>query len=417
MKTAARSPLSTSEVNPEATVNGRITPFRVTLLLMGEHRFLSIGTRIAQLLPIGASILAGRVLSPFPRDAGGGALTWLAIGLFAAFVLSVVVHELGHVLAIRLARRKPTAVHLLGPSHRALTFHIAGVPVRLGFKSGGRVEYPGDGLSVAQSATIAAAGPAADLVTAPLVLLLPIAHWTSVYIAVCLAGWGIANLIPARFSSGRLSDGAVLLQVRARARATPGVRELLADPGWSSRPDAARLLTKGWALDVPEAEECLKRLPSDRSALLEVYSHELPLPPSPETEYLNIVHALSWKVVARPSVPAELVDLASTRVEWVLAHADKSHPSVRARDVWHTLAVVRLRQGRPEEVRRLCTEALDGILDPTERATVLATTAIARHQLMLDVSARQDLHEALALDPSAQLVMEAASVLSRPIAA
>ena len=53
---------------------------------------------------------------------------------------------------------------------------------------------------------------------------------------------------------------------------------------------------------------------------------------------------------------------------------------------------------------------------PAYRATVLATTAIARHQLLLEASARQDLHEALTLDPSAQMVMEAASVL-HPIAA
>jgi hypothetical protein len=68
-------------------------------------------------------------------------------------------------------------------------------------------------------------------------------------------------------------------------------------------------------------------------------------------------------------------------------------------------------------VRQLCAEALAGIADPAGRATVLATAAIARHQLMLDASARRDLHEALTLDPSAQMVMEAASVLSRPIAA
>ncbi len=144
-----------------------------------------------------------------------------------------------------------------------------------------------------------------------------------------------------------------------------------------------------------------------------------PLPERPEREYLNIVHALSWKVVAKPNLPAELVDLAATRVEWVLAQVTEDDPQRRhqLRHLRHTLAVVRLRQGQPAEVRQLCADALAADLDPDDRATVLATTAIARHELLLLASARKDLHEALALDPSADMVMEAASVLSQPITA
>lgn len=384
---------------------------------MGASKWLNIGATAARLMPLLVGYLAGQVLSPVPHDVGAGALAAGAAGLLAAFVIGIVVHEVGHVLAIRLAGEQPTAVHLMGPSRRALTFHVGAVPVRVGFKGGGRVEYPGDGLSVPQSTLIAVAGSAAELAIVPLPLLLPVPRWETVYLACFMATWGIANLIPARTSNGRLSDGAVLLKIRARARAEPGIREMLATPGWNSRPDAARRLINGWVLDVPEAEQCLKQLPSDRTTLLEVYAQEVPLPRSPETEYLNIVHALSWKVVAKPHVPAELLDLASARVEWVLAQTGESHPGVRSRDVRHTLAVIRLRQGRPGEVRQLCAEALAEVGDPAKRATALATTAIARHQLRLDASARQDLHEALALDPSAQLVMEAASVLSRPIAA
>jgi hypothetical protein len=247
-----------------------------------------------------AGFLAAQVLSPFPHDVGVGTLTAGAVGLLVVFVVGIVVHELGHVLAIRLAGRQPTVVHLLGPSHRVLTFHFGTVPVRVGFKGGGRVEYPGDGLSVWQSALIAAAGPAAELVIAPLLLLLPVARWESDYFACCVAAWAIGNLIPAKTPSGRLSDGAVLLQVRARARAEPGIRDMLATPGWSSRPDAASRLIKGWVLDVPEAEQCLMQLPSDRATLLKVYAQDVPLPVSPATAYLKIVHALSWKVVAKP---------------------------------------------------------------------------------------------------------------------
>ena len=162
-------------------------------------------------------------------------------------------------------------------------------------------------------------------------------------------------------------------------------------------------------LDVPAAEERLKQLPDDRDALLRIYAQQWP-----QTEFLNIVHALSWKVVAKPNVPARLADLAGTRVEWVLGHVEKRGEKVRPplRDVRHTLAVVRLRQGQPAEVRRLCADGLAADLDRDDCATVLATVAMARHQLCLLASARQALDEALALDPDAELVPEAVSMLS-----
>jgi hypothetical protein len=114
---------------------------------MGASRWLSIGATVVRLLPIGAGYLAGQVLSPIPPAVGDGTLAALALALLATFVASIVLHELGHVLAIRLAGKQPTAVRLLGPSHRALTFHLGTLPVRAGFKGGGRVEYPGDGLT------------------------------------------------------------------------------------------------------------------------------------------------------------------------------------------------------------------------------------------------------------------------------
>jgi hypothetical protein len=286
--------------------------------------------------------------------------------------------------------------------------------VGLGIKAGGRVEYPDNGLSAVQSAVIAAAGPAADLVAAPLVLLLPIARWAAVYLAVVMAASGLANLIPAKTEDGRLSDGVTLVQARARSRAIADIRELLAAPGWSRGPDTANRLINGWVLDVPAAEECLKQLPDDRDALLRFYAQKWWLPKRPETEFLNIVHALSWKVVAKPDVPAELADLAGTRVEWVLGHVEKRDAEVRPRPrgVRHTLAVVRLRQGQPADVRRLCADALAADLDRDDRACVLATLAMAKHQLFLLASARQALDEALVLDPSADLVAEAVSMLS-----
>jgi Zn-dependent protease len=381
---------------------------------VGAHRWLRLGNLLGSLIPYFAGLLAFDVLSPMPRHLGAWSMVELLAGLCIAFVLGIVVHELGHILAIRLAGQRPTAMHILGPPDR-ITFHIGTLRVGLGIKTGGgEVEYPADDLSTAQSALIAVAGPAADLVTAPLVLLLPVAHWAAVYLAVMLAATGLANLIPAKTEDGSLSDGASLIQTRIRSRATADISELLAAPDWSHRPDAARRLINGWVLDVPAAERCLKQLPGDRDALLRLYAQQWLLPDRPETEFLNIVHALSWKVVAKPDVPAQLTDLAATRVEWVLRHVEKRDEELRPRprDVRHTLAVVRLRQGQPGEIGRLCAGALAADLDPDDRATVLATVAMAKHQRLLQASARQLLDEALALDPSAELVSEAVSMLS-----
>jgi hypothetical protein len=380
---------------------------------MGAHRWLRLGDGLGKLVTYLAGLLAGYVLSPFPDHIGAWAFVALFAGLAAAFLLGIVVHELGHVLAIALAGEWPTAIHLLGPPDR-ITFSVGALRVGLGIKPGGEVEYSGNGLSVAQSAVIAAAGPAADLVVAPLALLLPIPRWAAVYIAVLMAASGIANLIPAKTEDGTLSDGVTLIRARACSRATADISELLAAPDWSHRPDAADRLINGWIFDVPAAEECLKRLPDDRGALLRLCGQEWLLPEWPEMEFLNIVHALSWKLVAKPGVSARLADLAATRVEWVLGHVDKQDEKVRPRPAAarHTLAVVRLRQGRPADVKPLCADALAADLDRDDRASVLATVAMAKHQLYLLDSARKALDEALALDPNAELVAEAVSMLS-----
>jgi hypothetical protein len=380
---------------------------------MGAHRWLRLGDAIGGLLLYGAGLLAAHVLSPLPRDLGAWAIVAFIAGVSAAFFLGVVVHELGHVVAIRLAGEWPTAIHLLGPPDR-IAFSVGALRVGLGIKPGGEVEYSGKGLSPGQDALIAAAGPAADLVTAPLVLLLPVPRWAAVYLVAILAASGLANLIPAKTEGGSLSDGVTLIRTRARSRANADIRELLAAPDWSHLPDAANRLINGWVLDVRAAEEYLKQLPDDRDTLLRLYAQQWLLPERPETEYLNIVHALSWKVVAKPDVSARLADLARTRVEWVLSHVGKRDEEARPRprDVRHTLAVVRLRQGQPAEVRRLCADALAADLDSDDRATVLATVAMAKHQLYLPASARQFLGEALALDPDAELVPEAVSMLS-----
>lgn len=381
-------------------------------MAVGAHRWLRLGRTLGSLVPFCSGLLAGYVLS-IPRDLGAWGLMALVAGFGAVFLLSSLVHELGHVAAIRLAGSRPTAIHLLGPPDR-VAFHVGSLRVGLGIsRPGSEVEYPGDGLSVLHDALIAAAGPAADLVAAPLLLLVPIARWAAVFSAVTMAAYGLANLVPAKTADGQLSDGVVLIRARARSRVSADIRELLAAPDWSLRPDAASRLVSGWVLDVPEAETCLERLPGGRDTLLRLYAQDWPLEQWPEPGLLNIVHVLSRKVVARPDGPAGLADIAGTRVEWVLGQVDRLGRNARPkpRDVRHTLAVIRLRQGRAADVGRLCADALAADLDGDVRASVLATVAMAKHQLGLPVSARQVLREALALDPGAELVAEAVGLL------
>jgi hypothetical protein len=95
---------------------------------MGAHRWLRLGDKLGSLVPYFAGLLAGYVLSPLPRHLGAWAIVALIVGLGAAILLGIVVHELGHVLAIRLAGRWPTAIHLLGPPDR-VAFHVGALRV------------------------------------------------------------------------------------------------------------------------------------------------------------------------------------------------------------------------------------------------------------------------------------------------
>jgi hypothetical protein len=116
-------------------------------------------------------------------------------------------------------------------------------------------------------------------------------------------------------------------------------------------------------------------------------------------------------VLLAGDVSGDVADLAAGRAEWVLGHvqkerSDKRLPLYAAKE---TLALARLRQGRPADVRGLCRDALAADRDPDDRATGLALVALARHALLLD--GRAQLDEARALDPDAALVGEAARTL------
>jgi hypothetical protein len=130
----------------------------------------------------------------------------------------------------------------------------------------------------------------------------------------------------------------------------------------------------------------------------------------------NSVGSLAYQVALVPRMPPHVLDLAAGRLQWLLDvhESPATHDDRVARAAaLHSLAVARLRQGKFQVVEDLCKAALAGPeLSPANRATVLATVALARQAL--GQPSERLLDEATALDPEADLVAEASS---RPAAA
>jgi membrane protein YdbS with pleckstrin-like domain len=345
------------------------------------------------------------------HESVAGLIAAAAVLLLVMTVVAVVVHEAGHVVAALLARQHITAIRLGAPPAR-FSFRIRSVTIDLGPRLKGQVAYRPAPMSPLSQTAVTAAGPAANLLSAPLFLLLPVPFWVAGTLALWTAISGLEDLIPVRGSDGHLNDGAKLWRARAMFRADADVRALLADPDWSARTDAFDRLAEGYRLGAPAAADRAWRLGHDDTADLALLSaREWTLPEAPDPEVVSVVHYLSWRLVA--SGPAGVTDLAASRLEWALEHAGDRRGDEQAaaqrRNVQHSLAVARLRQGRPEAVERLCSDALAAKTTASGRATVLATVALARHELGLSGAAQ--LAEALALDPEADLVGEAAAAL------
>jgi hypothetical protein len=148
------------------------------------------------------------------------------------------------------------------------------------------------------------------------------------------------------------------------------------------------------------------------SELLELFE-EYPAPHGRLTRTMwNSVGGLAYQVALVPGMPPHVLDLAAGRLQWLLdVHESATHDDRVARAAeLHSLAVVRLRQGNVQVVEELCQVALAGAgpeLSPADRATVLATIALARQALGQPY--KRLLDEAIALDPEADLVAEAFS--------
>jgi hypothetical protein len=121
-------------------------------------------------------------------------------------------------------------------------------------------------------------------------------------------------------------------------------------------------------------------------------------------EEARSLQAVEDTLLLVPGLPPGVIDEAASRVQWILDNYPfeaKEDPMPRSA-VEHTLALARLRQGRFGEVEPLCASSLAAGLSPDDRATVLATIALARRALGQPHA--DLLAEAVALSPDADLV-------------
>jgi hypothetical protein len=371
----------------------------------------------------------------------------------------VVVHECGHLLACLVLGVRVRAFRIGRPDRRAYRFRVGGVTVALGMPFAGRVEHD-PARSRRRAAVILMSGSLADLVLAGALLgvavattphlggTMPLPEHEAVELpmAALIGAIGISNLLPFRAKWGTLSDGARLLTLGngRRGRALRQDETVVKGPnGVIWRPatpeeaaehqlDAAPLGNFGddpHAKLPPELVDKWLAAFRDRtfvglvtawavgralrqdgrfSELLEMFE-EYPAPHGRLARTMwNSVGSLAYQVALVPGMPPHALDLAEGRLQWLLdVHESPDDRVARAAEL-HSLAVVRLRQGNVQVVEELCQVALAGPeLSPADRATVLATIALARQALGQPYTRLLD--EAIALDPEADLVAEAFS--------
>ncbi len=347
--------------------------------------------RLVVMFAVVVGLVTGYRLAGRPSWAGPVSIGAILGFFLAAGLLAIVVHLLGHLLAARACGFRANAVY-----------------------GRGCVAGPG---SSARLALVSAAGPLANLLLAGALTPWVWRAWPPAVTALASATTGLADLVPDRSVSGQPTDGLTLwrsLRVAlapAGRRAEADILRLLDQPDWQLREEAADRLMAGYQCGVPEARRhrhhlaALLRQAGRVDDLLRVHAMHVALTRAPKAMSVREVHQVEWAVLTVPGIPKKTAHLAARRVRWVVAH----HPRPRAA-AQHTMALALLRQGRSGKVERLCAPVLAAELWPSERATVLATIALARHALGQE--ARPALEAALALDPAADLVEEAASTIA-----
>jgi hypothetical protein len=311
-----------------------------------------------------------------------------------------------------------------------------------------------------RAAVIVIAGSLANLVAAGVLLALglatapplsgavqvPVHQAIEVSLAALFAATGISGLLPLRTGWGSLSDGARLLTLGSGrlARAlrqdemlqgpkgtiwrsanaeeaaeyqldSAVLKQLADDPGAKVPPELVDKwlaayrdrtfigLVTAWAVGrtlrkdgrVGELLQLLEEYPAPHGRLAPAMRHSM--------------SCLAYEVALLPGMPPHVVNMAVDRLQRVM----DAYDSVAARNdhvaraaVLHSMAVARLRQGNFGVVEQLCQEGLASReLSPRDRATVLATVALARRALGQPYETL--LAEATDLDPEADLVAEA----------
>jgi len=87
-------------------------------------------------------------------------------------------------------------------------------------------------------------------------------------------------------------------------------------------------------------------------------------------EQAQSVHGVEFNLLLVPGLPPEVIDEAALRVQWIVdkyPFEAEGDPMLRPA-VEHTLALARLRQGRPEDVESLCASGLAADCGPDARA-------------------------------------------------
>lgn len=419
------------------------------------------GKALSYVLLLASACLAGWVVFAWSGWNGGQAPLLLYAVFYVAWIggnaVSVLVHEGGHALACKAFRVKILGFHVGKAGKAAFRFRVRDTRVTLGWPYGGRVEHE-PVKSRQKNTVIRLAGPLATIIPAGVMAavgfgLLPpgLARTILISVAGVFGLRGISNLMPYRTREGRLTDGAALLSMGKGRLA----RAIHRDYGAFRTPDGVT-----WRPYSPEEAAEYK---ADVEAIRKFYQDQnTPLPAEMVTRLiaafqehsfagLTFIHAvgrtlrlegridellalheghpvlpvrrdpmmrqmlmqmqgLSYEVALVPEVPQDVLALASHRIERVLRDCDSDEVLNRAihAGTLHSLAVVRLRQGRFGEVEGLFgPETADPSLPREHRAAILAVVVLARRALGQPYE--DMLAEAVALCPTADLVTEAAA--------
>jgi hypothetical protein len=320
-----------------------------------------------------------------------------------------VADQIGQLIGAAFAGVRVTAIYLGGPPAR-LSFRLGGTQLGLGIRPGYSIHIAAS-TPVGRRAATFAAGPLANVLIAVAALALPAPHWATWPAALLFGAVAVVSLIPTS-SRGESSAGARLLGLAAEHAAQKDARQLIASPDWIERQgDLDRLLERGQrsAHDAMRVQAIGGLLSTQGRVdeLLRFHAQDFRLSQRPAQEAVAAINHLEWRVLLIPDLPLPAADIAAARLEWAVQH---SRPDLLPA-VKHTLAVARLRQHRFADVEPLCAAALAD-KSAAERATFLATVAMARQALGQDAAA--PLQQALSLDPAAELVGEAAALVRDP---